>query len=128
MVGQLRVLRATTPEGLRAKARAIMALDSAAIYCDCRNDAAQIWQSIVEDMAGPDWPRVGEGAQMMNETIPFSATVADAVRLSGIGRTELYRLLGEGSIKAKKSGRRTLILMDSVRDYVQRLPDLKHPQ
>ncbi len=63
VAGELRALRATTPEGLRAKARAIMALDSAASYCDCRNDAAQLWQSIIEDAAGHDWPRVGEEAQ-----------------------------------------------------------------
>ena len=60
----------------------------------------------------------------MTETMPFAATVADAVKLSGITRTELYRLLGEGAIKAKKSGRRTLIMMDSVREYVRGLPDL----
>ncbi len=30
----------------------------------------------------------------MNDTIPFSATVNDAVKLSGIGRTELYRFWG----------------------------------
>ena len=62
-VGELRTLCATTPEGLKAKARAIMALDNAATYSDCRNDAAQLWQSIVEDAAGHDWPRVGEEAQ-----------------------------------------------------------------
>lgn len=66
----------------------------------------------------------------MNEAIPFAATVNDAVRLSGLSRTELYRLMGEGAISAKKSGRRTLIMMESVRDYVQRLPDMdrKRPQ
>ena len=61
----------------------------------------------------------------MTETMPFAATVADAVKLSGINRTELYRLLGEGAIKAKKSGRRTLIMMDSVLEYVQSLPNLE---
>ena len=63
LAGELRALRATTPEGLKAKARAIMALDHAATYCDCRNDAAQLWQSIIEDVAGPCWSRVGEEAQ-----------------------------------------------------------------
>ena len=63
VVGQLRTLRATTPDGLKAKAGAILALNNAATYCDCRNDAAQLWASIVEDAAGPDWPRVGEEAQ-----------------------------------------------------------------
>ena len=62
VVGQLRVLRATTPEGLKAKAAAIMALENAATYCDCRNDAAQLWASVVEDAAGDGWPRVGEEA------------------------------------------------------------------
>jgi hypothetical protein len=60
--GRLRTLRAITPEGLKAKARAVMALDNAASYCDCRNDAAQIWVSVIADAAGHDWQRVGEEA------------------------------------------------------------------
>jgi hypothetical protein len=60
----------------------------------------------------------------MTNAMPFAATVNDAVKLSGLTRTELYRLLGVGSIKAKKSGRRTLVMMDSVREYVRQLPDM----
>jgi hypothetical protein len=48
------------------------------------------------------------GLEAMTDTMAFAATVHDAVKLAGIGRTGLYRLIGEGAIKAKKSGRRTL--------------------
>ena len=64
----------------------------------------------------------------MTEAMPFAATVEDAVRLSGIGRTEMYGLIKTGAIKAKKFGRRTLILMDSVQAYVHALPDIDTPQ
>ena len=61
--GELRLLPAITPEGLKAKARAVMALNSAASYCDCRNDAAQLWEAVVADAAGPDWQRMGDDAR-----------------------------------------------------------------
>ncbi len=45
--GRLVDLPATTSEGLRAKAAAVLALDEAAGYLtDCRNDSAELWQSV----------------------------------------------------------------------------------
>lgn len=56
-------------------------------------------------------------------TLPYSATVEEACRLFGIGRTELYSLLAAGAVQAKRHGKRTLVLTDSLRRYVEGLPD-----
>jgi excisionase family DNA binding protein len=49
-------------------------------------------------------------------------TIADAARVSGIGRTTLYELIGAGKVDARKVGNRTLILADSLRSYIANLP------
>ena len=57
-----------------------------------------------------------------NAPFPFAATVSEAVRLSGLSKTALYALLGEGTIEARKRGKTTLVLLDGVRRYVEALP------
>ena len=52
----------------------------------------------------------------------LTVTIHEAVRVSGISRSELYRRLGAGDIRAVKSGSRTLILMDSLRAHLASLP------
>jgi excisionase family DNA binding protein len=52
---------------------------------------------------------------------PIAVTVADACRISGLSRSEIYLRLADGSIKAVKSGRRTLVLVDSVREHLASL-------
>ncbi len=52
----------------------------------------------------------------------FTATIPDASDYSGLSRSELYRLLSVGQIRAVKSGKRTLILMDSLRAHLESLP------
>jgi excisionase family DNA binding protein len=51
-------------------------------------------------------------------------TIPRAVEVSGIGRTRIYELIREGKLEAKKEGRRTLILADSLRRHVESLPRL----
>jgi hypothetical protein len=53
---------------------------------------------------------------------PFSATIAEASRLSGLSRSELYRRLAAGDIKAIKSRARTLVLIESLRAHLSNLP------
>ena len=60
---KLLTLQATTPEGLQAKAAAILALDDAAGYqFDYRNDAIELWQSLGIDAAGSARRMLGEEA------------------------------------------------------------------
>jgi hypothetical protein len=53
---------------------------------------------------------------------PLAATIPNASRLSGMSRSELYRRLAAGDIRAVTNGGRTLIVMASVRDYLASLP------
>ncbi len=56
-------------------------------------------------------------------TNTITHTIADAVRVTGIGkRTTLYALIGTGKIEARKAGNRTLIPADSLRTYIANLP------
>ena len=53
---------------------------------------------------------------------PISATIANVTRQTGLSRSEIYRLLARGKLKAVKSGRSTLVLMDSVVAHLTSLP------
>jgi excisionase family DNA binding protein len=56
----------------------------------------------------------------MNRLLSYS--VADAVKLSGVGRTALYEEIKAGRLKAHKLGRRTLILADDLQHWLAGLP------
>jgi excisionase family DNA binding protein len=49
---------------------------------------------------------------------PIALTVADTVKLLGVGKTTIYRLLSEERLSAIKIGRRTLILMASIENLI----------
>jgi excisionase family DNA binding protein len=49
-------------------------------------------------------------------------TIADATKVSGIGRTTLYELIGAKKIDARKVGNRTLVTAESLRKYIESLP------
>ena len=52
----------------------------------------------------------------------ITATINVVARITGFSRSEIYRLLTAGDLKAVKRGRKTLILMGSVTGYVASLP------
>jgi hypothetical protein len=58
---------------------------------------------------------------------PLTVTIPDAVRLSGLSRSEIYRRLGAGDIQARKSGCRTLIVWASLKAHVETLPPAEFP-
>jgi hypothetical protein len=53
---------------------------------------------------------------------PLALPISDAQRLSGLSRSEIYRRLAAGDLRAVKSGSRTLILMASLRAHLDSLP------
>ena len=53
---------------------------------------------------------------------PLTVTISEAIRLSGLSRSELYRQLSAGHIRARKSGSRTLIVWASLLAHVEALP------
>lgn len=48
----------------------------------------------------------------------IAMTVQTAVQVSGISRSVLYEALKRGDLKARKSGRRTLIMRVDLEDYI----------
>jgi excisionase family DNA binding protein len=47
----------------------------------------------------------------------------EAARVLGLGMTSLYALISAGKLRAKKAGQRTLITAESLRGYLDSLPD-----
>jgi hypothetical protein len=62
------------------------------------------------------------------EPEPLAAPIPAACRFSGLTRSEIYRRLAAGHIRAVKSGSRTLILMDSLRAHIANLPAANFPR
>jgi excisionase family DNA binding protein len=62
---------------------------------------------------------VQESANAIHSTIPFAqrltCTIAEACEATGLGRTKLYELIGEGHLDTTTIGRRRLVLVRSLR-------------
>lgn len=54
---------------------------------------------------------------------PLSLSPDDAAEHIGISRSQVYILLGDGKLKARKAGGRTLIDYSSIKAYHASLPD-----
>ena len=53
----------------------------------------------------------------------ITVNIKSATNLTGISRSEIYRLLAAKKICAVKSGSSTLIRMDSLKAYISALPE-----
>jgi excisionase family DNA binding protein len=49
---------------------------------------------------------------------PLTLSIKDAARRLGLGRTTIYKLIGNGRLHTVKVGNRTLIRMESVRGLI----------
>ena|SRR5437763_16406783 len=54
--------------------------------------------------------------------MPVAVRMKEATRLSGLNKNEIYDLLKDEKIKAKKAGSKTLIILDSLFEYLKELP------
>lgn len=50
---------------------------------------------------------------------PISVKVPDAVRMTGLSRSRIYELMKSGDIAFAKVGSSTLIIVQSLRDFIQ---------
>lgn len=57
----------------------------------------------------------------------LAVTIIEAARRSGVGRSSIYQAVNRGELKLKKSGRRSLILVEDLKVWVNALPDAKQP-
>lgn len=51
---------------------------------------------------------------------PLTVRVPEAARILSISRASLYRLLSSGEIEAAKSGQKTLVIVESLKAFVER--------
>jgi excisionase family DNA binding protein len=58
----------------------------------------------------------------MTEFIPLAVSIAEAVRMVGIGRTSLYAAIAAGKLRTRKAGRRTLVETAELRQFLANLP------
>lgn len=49
-------------------------------------------------------------------------TIPEAVQFAAASRTQIYAAIKRGELEARKRGKRTLILADELRRWVQSLP------
>ena len=49
-------------------------------------------------------------------------SVAEACVVAGIGRTKIYESIESGRLKARKIGKRTIILRSDLQEFLQSLP------
>ena len=60
---------------------------------------------------------------MINENSQKEAfSISEVCAAVGIGRSKIYEAIAKGQLKARKVGRRTLILRDELREFLQSLP------
>ncbi len=57
--------------------------------------------------------------------LPFALTLDAAVAYSGMSKTRIEGLLRNGDVSAVRTGRRTLVLGDSLRSFLIGLPSAR---
>ena len=57
----------------------------------------------------------------------LALSIEEVQKISGLGRTKVYQLINSGSLIARKSGKRTLILRSDLEAFLTNLPSYASP-
>jgi len=55
--------------------------------------------------------------------VKLAYTISEAVEAGAGGRTAIYEAIKSGALKARKRGKRTVILASDLAQYLENLPD-----
>jgi excisionase family DNA binding protein len=55
----------------------------------------------------------------------LALTIPEACAAARVGKTVLYQAISSGALRARKRGRRTLVLPVDLREWVERLPKVE---
>jgi excisionase family DNA binding protein len=55
---------------------------------------------------------------------PLAHSIPEACSLTNTGRTSIYKAIKEGELRALNRGRRTLILSEDLRSWLETLPSI----
>lgn len=88
------------------------------------NQVSVIHRAVITDHRG-ELAEVTVKESTHHPFAPMAVGINDACRLLGVGTTTLYRLMNEREVKAVKAGRKTLITVQSICEYLERLPEYR---
>jgi hypothetical protein len=63
--------------------------------------------------------RAGDRRSTAPPLQPLAYTINDATKVSGLGRSSIYKLIGEGKLRSVLVAGRRLILADALRDLLR---------
>ncbi|MEQ1943506.1 helix-turn-helix domain-containing protein [Mesorhizobium sp. VNQ89] len=52
----------------------------------------------------------------------LAATISESVEMSGLSRSAIYRAARDGKLTLRKNGKRSLILISELQDFLKSLP------
>lgn len=62
---------------------------------------------------------------MENSTLKLEReglSIAEACAMAGLGRTKLYEAISDGTLRARKCGKRTIVLRQDLHRFLSALP------
>lgn len=59
----------------------------------------------------------------LDADVQLAYSINDSASRANLSRAEMYRVINRGDLRAKKLGRRTVILHQDLRSYLANLPD-----
>jgi len=58
------------------------------------------------------------------DRLPLAHSIDGVTKVANVGKTSIYAAIKAGELRARKNGRRTLILDDDLREWLRSLPIL----